>query len=70
MWRRNYVTVGMGIKEVDTVNGRDGDMGRRNYGSAYFRIKEVDTVSLKDEDEQICKFRHGEKGSRHCKLKR
>ena len=64
MWRRNYKSVDMGIKEVDTVNCTDGDMGRRNYVSAYFGIKEVDTVSLRDKDEQICKFRHSEKRSR------
>ena len=47
-----------------------GIWGEKNYVSVYFGIKEVDTVSLRDEDEQICKFRCGEKGSRHCKLKR
>ena len=69
MGRRNFSSVGMEIKEVDTVICRDGDMGRRNHVSAYFGIKEVDTVSWRDEDEQLCIFRHGEKGSRHCKIK-
>ena len=45
MWRRNYASVNMGIREVDTINCRDKVMRRRNYASVDMGIKKVDTMN-------------------------
>ena len=64
MGRRSYVSVNMGIKEVDTVNLWDGDMGRISCASVDMGIKEVDTVNhwyRRGGEEKLFKCRYWDK---------